>query len=293
MNNNLDWSDYAVVLHIADAGSLSKAAGRAGVSHPTLFRRINAVEERLGVRLFERLRSGYVPTAAGEEVVATARRVADLTNEVERRVAGRDLRPSGTVRLSTTDTLLVGPLAPEIARFRRAQPDIVLDITASNAVSDLSRREADVALRPAAAPEDHLFGRKLGMVHQAVYAHRATAPAAAVDRRGLPWVGPGDAMGYGQLTTWFRQAGLDEACVARMSSVLGIHAAIRAGVGVGILPCYLGGPDPELVQVGAPIDALSVDLWMLTHPDLRGTARIRAVLDHFGQARLLAGASPS
>lgn len=286
MNDRLDWSEYEIVLRIAEAGSLSGAARCAGSSHPTLFRRINAVEEKLGVRLFERFRTGYLPTVAGEEVVAAARRIAELTNETERRVAGRDLRPTGTVRLTTTDTLLFGLLGPEIARLGQSEPGITLDVLVSNEISDLSHREADIAIRPAASPDDHLVGRRLGVVRQAIYVHRSLglADGPVPPLYTLPWIGPGSAMAYGQLQAWLRCAGAEEAVVCRVNSVLGMHAAVRSGVGVAVLPCYLAQTDPDLVQIGELIDALSIDLWLLTHPDLRKTARVRAVLDHFGTA---------
>ncbi|EPX81909.1 LysR family transcriptional regulator [Salipiger mucosus] len=283
MNDKLDWTDYETVLRIAEAGSLTGAAQRLGTSHPTMFRRINAVEDRLGVRLFERFRTGYVPTTAGEDLVAAARQIEALTNETERRLAGRDLRPSGVVRLATTDTLLAGLLAPEIACLREREPGIVLEVALSNAVSDLSFREADVAIRPAAAPEPHLVGKRLGRIRQAVYAHRSLEVAPGTDLAELPWIGPSASMGYGQLRAWMRDSGCEAACVARVDSVLGLQAAVRAGIGVAVLPCYLGVSDGELVQVGKEIDALAVDLWLLTHPDLRRTARVRAVLDYFGE----------
>ncbi|MAW88249.1 MAG: LysR family transcriptional regulator [Phyllobacteriaceae bacterium] len=285
MNNRLDWSDYEIVLRIADTGSLSRAAKMSGLSHPTLFRRINAVEEKLGVRLFDRFRTGYQPTAAGEEVVSTARRIAELVNETERLISGRDLRPSGSVRVATTDTLLFGLLSPLIARFRQVAPEIRLDIVVSNEISDLSMREADIAIRPASAPDEHLVGRKLGVIRQAVYAHRSHdfGDAIRTPLDTLPWVGPSFSMAYAQLHAWMKKNGCDRACVCRMDSVLGMCAAVRSGVGVAVLPAYLAASDTELLCLGDTVDDLSVDLWILTHPDLRRTARVRAVLDFFAE----------
>lgn len=286
MNNKLDWNDYRIVLQIADAGSLSKAARQAGMSHPTMFRRINAVEKKLGVRLFERFRTGYQPTSAGEEVVTVARRISDLTNETELRIAGRDLRPKGLVRIATTDTLMFALLAPEIARLRRQEPGITLEFIISNEISDLSLREADIAIRPASAPDPHLVGRKLGVIRQGIYGRQGLV-AAGMDTdklQSLPWLGPSPAMAYGQLHTWMKRQGYDNACVCRMDTVLGLYAGVRSGIGLGVLPDYLAEPDAELVCLGGPIDDVAVDLWLLTHPDLRRTARVRAVLDHLGRS---------
>lgn len=289
MNNKLAWNDYEIILRIADAGSLSKAAHLVGSSHPTMFRKINAMEEKLGVRLFDRFRTGYQLTAAGEKLVSVARQIAELTNDTERHLAGQDLRPSGVVRLTTTDTLLFGLLAPEIERFRLQEPAIALDIAVSNAIANLTLREADIAIRPASLPDEHLIGRKLGRIRQAAYAHQALdlGNKPELSWKTLPWVGPGSAMEYGQLHTWMRDTECDDACVCRLDSVLAMYAAVRSGIGVAVLPCYLADDDPDLTRLGGPIDDIAVDLWLLTHPDLRYTVRVRAVLDHFGKGGML------
>lgn len=287
MNNRLDWNDFQTVLRIAEAGTLSGAAIQAGSSHPTMFRKINAVEEKLGVRLFERFRTGYQLTAAGEEVAATAREMASLANTTEKRVAGRDLRPSGTVRMATTDSLFYGLLAPLIAHLRHKEPEITLDVTLSNEVTDLSARETDIAIRPAIAPEEHLVGRRLGVVQQAVYGSQSLGLAEidGSEWATLPWIGPSASMPYPQLHVWMRKLGFEKSYICEMDSVLGMHAAVRAGIGVAILPCYLAEPDAKLRRIGTKIEELATDLWLLTHPDLRHTARVRAVLEFFGDAQ--------
>lgn len=283
MNNKLNWGDYETVLQIADAGSLSKAARLAGTSHPTLFRKINGVEQKLGVRLFERFRTGYKPTAAGEEIVAVARQISSLTNEAERHLSGRDLRPSGVVRIATTDTLLFALLTPMINAFRQVEPEITLEVLVSNDISDLSLREADIALRPALKPEQHLVGRKLGVIHQAIYARddQLEDRHPSADRH---WIGPSRSMAYHQLHKWMEENHYSELCVCRMNTVLGMYAAVRAGIGRAVLPTYLGEADPDLARQGGHVDDVAVDLWLLTHPDLRQTARVRAVLDHFARS---------
>lgn len=287
MNSKLAWNDYEIILKVADAGSLSKAARLAGTSHPTIFRKLNAVEEKLGVRLFERFRTGYQPTAACEELLKTARQIAELTITTERRLSGQDLRLSGTVRVATTDSLLYGLLAPEVTRFQKQEPGIMLDISVSNEVTNLARREADIAIRPASSPNDHLFGKKLGNIRQAVYAHYSlgleNAPQPQLET--LPWIGPGSLMPYSQLHAWMRKKGYEEKCVCRFDSVLAMFAGVKSGLGVAVLPCYLADTEPELVRLADTIDDVCIDLWLLTHPDLRHTVRVRAALDHFGKLR--------
>ena len=288
MNNALDWDDYKTALQIAEAGSLSGAARLADSSHPTMLRRINAVEEKLGVRLFERFRTGYAPTAAGEEVVAVARQIAELTNETERRLVGRDLRPSGVVRVATTDTLLFALLMPVISRFRQTEPDITIEVIVSNEISDLSLREADIAIRPVSSPDQHLLGRKLGVIRQGIYASRelGLGGLSRAQFRERPWVGPSRSMAYPQLHSWMDANSCNEACVCRMNTVLGMHAAVQAGIGMAVLPIYLAEADAELDRIGGTVEKMAVDLWLLTHPDLRNTARVRTVLDYFAKSDL-------
>jgi DNA-binding transcriptional LysR family regulator len=242
------------------------------------------VEEKLGVRLFERFRTGYQPTPAGDEIVSVARQIAELTNATERRLSGQDQRPSGVVRIATTDTLLSGLLMREIERFRQLEPEITLDIAVSNEISNLSFREADIAIRPALSPDDHLVGRNLGLIRQAVYAHHTLNLQNKLPPRwkDMPWVGLSPSMPYGQVRAWMRNIECDEKCVSRMDSVLAMYAAVKSGIGVAVLPCYLADSDTQLSRIGKPVDELAVDLWLLTHPDLRHTARVRAALDHFG-----------
>ena len=140
---HMSWDDYRFILAIGRAGSLNGAAKRLGVSHPTVFRRVNEIERKLGARLFERARDGYAPTATGEEVVRVAAEVEERIEATERRLSGLDARPAGSLRVTTVEPLLYDVLPPLLAKFRQAYPRIVLELTADNATRDLSRREAD------------------------------------------------------------------------------------------------------------------------------------------------------
>ncbi len=285
MNKPPKWDDLRIVLAIAMAGSLSGAGRALGLSHATVFRRIGEVEQRLGVKLFDRGRTGYTPTLAGEEVAAAARRIEADVLDVERRVAGQDLRPSGTVRVTTTDTLLIGLLSPVLAAFRGAYPEISLEVVVSNEVFNLSRREADVAIRPSSSPPETLVGRKVATIAQAIYGPRNLAPAsgAGPDIRAIDWVGPDERMTYRALDRWMAAQGLDARCRYRVDSVMGMLAAVRDGSGLAVLPCYLCDGDERLVRLGETLPALASDLWLLTHQDLRKVARIRTFLDFVAQ----------
>ena len=276
LKGQMGWSDYSVLLAIAESGSLAAAARSTGQSHPTMMRRLNAMETRLGTRMFERFRDGYQPTAAGEELLQAARNMREIATEAERKVAGRDIRPTGNVILTTTDTLFAGVLAPILGRFLRLFPGIVLDIRVSNDVYDLARRDAEIALRPSSDPELNLAGRRLGLIRQALYMPAETA--GRIDE--VPMLGPSADMPYGALHAWMKDAGMDARCVLRFNSILSMHNAARIGAGAAILPTYLAENDASLRRTGEPIAALETELWLLVHPDLRKTARVRAVLDH-------------
>lgn len=282
----IDWDDLSLLRAIGDAGALSSAAQRLGVDHSTAFRRLGALEARLGVRLFDRARGGYAPTSAGEIALAAAGGLLDGLADLERRLVGTDLRPSGLVRVTTTDTL-VDLLAPMLAEFRLAYPAIQLELPVANAFFTLARRDADVAVRPALEPPEGLAGRRIGAIATALYAGRAYLDTRPADLP-LPehdWVGPDDSLEHLGSAQWIRRAIPPERVAVRASSLLALRAAARAGLGVAPLPCYLAEGDSALVRLGDPLPEMASALWLLTHPDLQRTARVRAILD-FLAARL-------
>ena len=282
MYSRLTWDELCLVHAIANVGTLAGAARELHISHPTAFRRLNRLEEKMGVRFFDRARDGYTATAAAEEASAVVRRLRNEVLTVERRIVGRDLRPSGTLRITTTDTLLFGWLSSSLREFRIAYPEIQLELVVSNAVFSLSRREADIAVRPVEKPAETLFGRKIGTISQASYMAKTLAMTADESEvtDSVDWIGPDESMAYPALERWLEKEGLVERCRIRVNTVYGMLSAARAGLGVAVLPCYLGENDQKLIRVGKEIPALATALWILTHPDLRKTGRIRVFLDH-------------
>lgn len=281
------WDDLQIVWAIAESGTLSGAGRRLGISHATVFRRLTDMEARLGVTLFERSRTGYTPSPAGEDLAAVANRVeADIVG-AERRLAGKDLKLSGTIRVTTTDTLFTGLLAPIFAEFRANYPEISLEVVISNQVHSLSKREADVAIRPTQNPPETLVGRRIGSIEQAVYGcgeywKDASTPLAELASHA--WVGPDKHMGNGALEAWMAKQGLDGRCQYRLDSMLGMQTAIRHGPALAVLPCYLGDTTSDLRRLTDPLPELATPLWILTHPDLRRVSRIRAFTREIGEA---------
>ena len=204
---------------------------------------------------------------------------------MERRIAGRESRPAGTLRITTTDTLLFGWLSPGLREFRRAYPDIRLDLVVSNDVFSLSRREADIAVRPTRKPDESLVGRRIATIEQAVYMATTLASRADTDEAmaSIDWIGPDEGMTYPALDRWLAREGLVGQCRIRVNTVYGMLAAARAGLGMSVLPCYLGENDARLSRVGGTIPSMATDLWILTHPDLRRTGRVRVFSDHVAE----------
>lgn len=286
MDKQLAWDDLRIVLAVTKESTLANAGRRLGMSYATVHRRLGQIEERIGVSLFDRTRAGNTPTLAAEELAQTARKIESQVLEVERRIVGRDLRPSGTVRVTTLDTLLVGVLSPLMVEFQKSQRDISLDVVVSNQLHSLSNREADVAIRPSSAPHDTLIGRKVARLAYAAYGRRDQAQQLGDigDLTQFDWLGPGDAMIYPELEAWMEKRRLNARCSYRVSSLLAMRTAVRDGQGLAVLPCYLADPDTCLTRVTEPLPELEVDLWLLTHNDLRKTARVREFLDFMAAA---------
>ncbi len=279
--HNLQWTDLQHVLAVAEAGSLAGGARLLGVNHTTVLRRVTAFEALIGVALFARSPAGYVLTAAGEEIAAAARSMQDTVHQVERTVAGRDLRLTGTVRVTSADTLAASILPAAFASFTRTQPAIALELTTTSTMANLSKRDADIAVRPTVKPPPNLVGRRVATVAIALYAspaYLAHSPARrALDKHA--WLTPDDSLASTTIARWFARE-VSVAPVLRADTLTSLAYAAVAGHGVCALPCYLADRHPGLERVRGPIAEIATELWVLTHEDLRGTARIRAVIDH-------------
>lgn len=277
------WDELRLALAIGQAGTLSGGARKLGIDHSTAFRRLGALEARLGVRLFDRARDGYAATPAGEAIIAEAAQFEDKVAALERRLLGEDLRPSGIVRLTTTDSLL-DVLTPQLARFRARHPGIVLELVVANALLSLTKRDADIALRPGVEAPESLTGRRLAGIATAIYAVRDRGSVTAGALAEQDWIGFDDSLTHLMSARWIARHIPSERIIARADSVLAMRTLAREGVGVAALPCYLGDADPVLMRIHPPLDEMASALWLLTHPDLRRVARIRACLDFLAEA---------
>ncbi|MCH8531410.1 MAG: LysR family transcriptional regulator [Saccharospirillum sp.] len=272
------------MLAIAESGSLSGAARRLKVNHATIFRRLGDIEARIGTKLFERSRTGYSATPAGEELADSAREMEAFVLEAERRIVGRDLQPSGAVWVTTTDSMMAGLLSPLFARFRAKYPGVSLDVAVSNQLFNLTRREADVAIRPSNTPPEHLIGRKLAEIGMAIYGNKDGIKRLPEDPTTVEWVGPGSRLFDQPMRQWMTRQGVDAQCTFRVDTLIGMLSCVKAGLGVAPLPCYLADLEPDLVQLTDPIPSLNYGIWFLMHPDLRGVSRIQSLMAFMTEA---------
>lgn len=277
--NTVSWDDAVLVKALAHAGKLNSTAQLLNVSHATVFRRLRKLEGRLRVKLFERSRSGYVLTPAGADIRQVAIRFEREFDALQQRLAGRDVRASGTVRVSTVDTLIAGPLMPVLSRFSKRYTEIHLDITSNVAMADLSKREADVAVRAGGRPPADLVGRKLCRIEVAVYAAKEMPPITTASLAVEQWVAPSDRLSHLASYKWLKEMGYFKRAAMQVDSLLTLSSAVASGAGLGLLPCYLADGLPGLQRVGEPIHGLASDLWLLTHQELRRVKRIRLVMD--------------
>src|SRR5919199_724886 len=270
----MEWDDLRTVLALRRAGSLAGAARLLGVSHSTVLRRLQALEAKLGVKLFEKRREGLLPRPAGEEMAALAERMEEQVLGLERRLMGRDLRPSGSVRITTPDDMLLGLVAPLLARFRDAYPEIDVEVVVSNAVLNLTKRDADIAVRPTAQPPETLVGRRIGPVRFGLYAATSylDGHGRELDGPRHVWCGYDETLGHLEPARWLQAHRQGRPADLRSSSVLGAYALIRAGAGLGPIPCFLGDSEPGLERLGSPISDAGSELWVLLHRDLRSVA---------------------
>jgi DNA-binding transcriptional LysR family regulator len=283
----LDWDDLRYALAIAKHGGLAGAARALGADHSTVFRHLNALEAELGASLFERLPTGYRLTAAGERLIEAAERIETEVIALDRELTGRDTRLTGALRVTCSETLAYRLLTAEIARFRDQHPGIQVELTVDNRALDLSRREADVALRAARPNQPDLFGRRLADIKWAVYGSseyiaRIRKPTGLPDLAQHSFIGWGEAAQGINAARWLSKTVPREAIVYRTSSLVNQLIAVKGAIGLAVLPCYLADPEPGLERVLPPIGEITTELWLITHKALKDTARVRAFMEFVG-----------
>lgn len=277
-----DWDDLRYLLAVADHGSTLAAARHLNVNQSTVQRRLGELERSLGLRLVERWRSGYRLTTAGTEVIPHAREVAAAIDRFAQRAA--DAAHAGMLRLTCPEPIAIR-LAQSgfIERFHTRHPDIRVQFVLADRYIDLTKGEADVALR-SGDTEGELVGRKIAESIWAAYASRSylerkEPPTSVEDLKHHPLIALDENLSRHRLSAWLRDVAPDAVIAARSNSVLGLVSAAKAGVGVAVLPIALGDAEPDLVRVLEPIPELTRAWRVLAHPDGRPLPPVQAFFE--------------
>jgi len=294
-----DWSDVRVFLTVQRGGSFSTAARELRMDQTTVGRRIAVLEASLGVKLFRRGRDGLTLTSAGQAVVEHASRMEQDALALDRAVRGQDTAVGGVVRVTTLESFGARFLAPRLGPLRAKHPSLAIDVHTENRSLNLSRREADLAVRFARPVQDGLVARKIGAVAYALYGAPAYVEArggkrSARDLASHDLLGFDDDLSFIPEAVWLSQ-NAGAARVVRSNSVAVLEAGAVAGLGLAVLPCFIADGRADLERVVSAV--VMRDLWLVVHAELRGVPRVRAVTDFIAQIvregeGLLLGATP-
>lgn len=282
-------SDLEIVLALVRTQTLAAAGERLGVDASTVFRAVQRMEKGLGIRLFERSRSGYQPSELAQELAVHAEQMEAQLEAARSAVQLQPDRVSGSVRISTTDTILHGLVAPALKLLRASHPLLTYDLYAGNELASLTRRDTDIAVRATRRPPQHLIGKHVGPIRVALYAGKKSgikdldAGIAAGS-----WIAPDDALPEHPSVIWRKKHFPKAAPAYRVNSILTVAELTAQGLGIGLLPMFLAERRNDLVQLTETIDECQTELWLLTHTESRHLRRVSAVFNHLAEQIALA-----
>ncbi|WP_291213797.1 LysR family transcriptional regulator [Hydrogenophaga sp.] len=286
--NQLDWNQLKAFLETADTGSLSAAARKLGLTQPTLSRQVAAIERQMGVTLFERVGKSMSLTPTGLELLEHARAMGAAAEALSLAATGRSQAVGGVVSVSATDAVAAHLLPPMVRRLREQEPGIAIEVIASNALSDLLRREADIAIRHVKPEQPDLIARLIREASASFYASEDWVrihghPRNADDAAHLAFVG---ADRSGQYLSYLRQHGLplseaNFSCYAEHS--VASWSLVRQGMGIGAMMDEIARETPGVVRVLDDVPRVHFPIWLVSHRELRTSRRIRVVFEALAQ----------
>ncbi|WP_027906811.1 LysR family transcriptional regulator [Pseudomonas taiwanensis] len=276
--HNWDWDDLRLILAVAEHASFAAAARHLNVNHTTVLRRVNTFEQAHGLRIFNRLATGYTLTDAGEELLRTAETMRGAVHDLSLRLEGKDLKLEGVLRITTCDTIM-GSILPQILeKFSKRHEKIVVELSTGPFVTDLAQRLADVAIRTGDNPTESLIGRHLADVRFALYASNEIANLIGESNplSFSKWIAPDLTFSQMAVTKWIQSTIPASSIIFKADSLISLRQAAIAGMGIVPLPRYLGDNTPGLARLESDaLEQFTTGLWILTHRDLRYTARVR------------------
>jgi DNA-binding transcriptional LysR family regulator len=278
--------DLEVTLALVRGGTLATAGERLGVDASTVFRSLQRIERGLGRALFDRTRSGYLATELATELAEHAERMEVALEAARSSVEAAPSQISGTVRITTTDTILHGLVAPALRSLQRVHPLLGYELHTGNELASLTRRDADIAVRATKRPPQHLVGKHVGPIRVALYAAKRGGVHKFVDVEAgkSDWIAPDDALPEHPSVVWRKRRFPKVAPRYRVNSIHSVLELVALGLGVGIVPLFLADGRSDVVRLTEPLDECETELWLLTHPESRHLRRVGAVYSHLAQA---------
>lgn len=277
--------DLEVLLALVRSGTLASAGERLGVDASTVFRSLQRIERGLGRALFERTRSGYVPAELALELAGHAEQMEVALEAARSSAESTPSQVSGTVRITTTDTVLHGLVAPALRSLRAAHPLLGFELHTGNELASLTRRDADIAVRATKRPPQHLVGKHIGPIRVALYAAKRgdVRKFSDVQAGKADWIAPDDALPEHPSVVWRKRHFAKVAPRYRVNSVLSVLELVALGMGVGVVPLFLAEGRRDVVRLTEPLDECETELWLLTHPESRHLRRVGTVYSHLAQ----------
>jgi len=272
-------ADLEVLLALVRTGNLAEAGKRLGADTSTVFRSVQRIEKQLGQTLFVRSRKGYFASDLALQVVAHAERIEAELEAARSLSLGTQNEVSGLVRLTTVDSILYSVLMPHLSALAAMHPQLQLELVTSHQVANLSKRDADIAVRATSHPPEHLVGHHLGRAHFAIYGASSLFKGrrAPNSLEEYDWIVLDEALPESPTGKWRQKKYPKVVPRYRVDSLVAVGEAVRAGLGIGAMSTYKARNDPTLRALTPELENCSVDLWVLTHPDSRHLRRIAAV----------------
>lgn len=285
----IDPGDLDVTLALVRGTTLAAAGERLGIDASTVFRSLQRVERGLGRSLFERTRAGYVATELAKELAGHAEQMETVLEAARSAVEAAPAQISGSVRITTTDTILHGLIAPALRSLQKAHPLLGYELHTGNELASLTRRDADIAVRATRRPPPHLVGRHVGPIRVAVYSARkgGVRRFAEVEAGRCDWIAPDDALPEHPSVVWRKRRFPKVAPRYRVNSILSVLELVALGLGVGIVPMFLADARSDVIRLTDALDECETELWLLTHPESRHLRRVSTVYAHLAETMRL------
>ncbi len=273
-----DWDDIRYFLQVAKSGNVTSAASVLGVNHSTVSRRVKSLEEKHGVQLFERNHTGYKLTDAGSAIVELAESMQLKSHQLARQLFAHDSRLEGSINLTMPNDLLDYCLMGEISQFKKQYPEVTLNLEVAKGLKNLAAREADVAVRLTPSPPDYLIGSQIATIQHGIYVHKNYCAGDKVDL--IVW------QDEQEIPLWAKEHFPDAKIAVRVGDCHSMFSAIKMGLGVARIPCFLPDiiDDPEVLRLNIDVATSEWGVWVLSHVDLRDTLRVKRCREFLREA---------